>query len=299
MADSEGDIYEVLAQAQAASAELDWIIRAGQERALQPEAPTDAPEAPAAEAVAAGLREALAPQPVLFTQTITLRARQAKPDCTVHGRGQTRRARSATVEVRAGRVTLRPPRRPNRVLPPVTLNVVWVREADPPAGQPPVEWVLLTDLPVETAEQVREVIRNYCARWLIEVFFYTLKSGCRIEERRFERLDRLYPCLAVYFIVAWRTLYVCRLGRSCPDIDCEAVFEPDEWKPVYCAVRRAPPPATPPRLQEMVRMVAQLGGYIPRKHGPEPGPQTVWLGLQRMHDMALCWSLFGPEARDV
>jgi len=23
----------------------------------------------------------------------------------------------------------------------------------------------------------------------------------------------------------------------------------------------------------------------------------VWLGLQRMHDFALCWELFGPEAK--
>jgi hypothetical protein len=44
----------------------------------------------------------------------------------------------------------------------------------------------------------------------------------------------------------------------------------------------------------MVRMVAQLGGYVQRKGDEEPGPQTVWLGLQRLHDMALCWELFGP-----
>ena len=43
-------------------------------------------------------------------------------------------------------------------------------------------------------------------------------------------------------------------------------------------------------------MVAQLGGYINRKREDEPGPQTVWLGLQRMHDIALCWQVFGPDA---
>ena len=74
---------------------------------------------------------------------------------------------------------------------------------------------------------------------MIEVFFRMLKSGCRVEERRFEHVDRLLPCLAVYLIVAWRMLYVCRLGRSCPEISCEAVFEPAEWKSVYQVVRRA------------------------------------------------------------
>ncbi len=63
---------------------------------------------------------------------------------------------------------------------------------------------------------------------MIEVFFRVLKSGCRTEQRRFEVPDRLLTCLAVYAIVTWRTLYVCRLERSCPEISCEAMFEPAE-----------------------------------------------------------------------
>ena len=117
-----------------------------------------------------------------------------------------------------------------------------------------------------------------------------------MEERRFEHIDRLLPCIAVYLIVTWRTLYVCRLGRSCPEMSCEVVFDPSEWQPVYQIVRQQPPPEQSPTLQEMVRMVAQLGGYVNRKRKDEPGPQTVWLGLQRLHDIALCWKTFGPGA---
>ena len=109
---------------------------------------------------------------------------------------------------------------------------------------------------------------------MMEIFFRVLKSGCRVEERRFEAMDRLLPCLAVYLIVAWRVLYLCRLGRSCPEISCEAVFEPAEWKSVYVVVRREPPPKVAPKLQEMIRLVAQLGGYVNRKRDDEPGPQT-------------------------
>ena len=58
-----------------------------------------------------------------------------------------------------------------------------------------------------------------------------------------------------------------------------------------------PPPEQPPTLKAMVRMVAQLGGYVNRKRDDDPGPQTLWLGLQRTHDMALCWQTFGPEAK--
>jgi hypothetical protein len=47
----------------------------------------------------------------------------------------------------------------------------------------------------------------------------------------------------------------------------------------------------------MVRVVAQLGGYVNRPHSNQPGAETIWKGLQRMHDMAVCWDLFGPAHR--
>ena len=172
--------------------------------------------------------------------------------------------------------------------------MVLVREIDPPAGEEPVEWVLLTSLPIETPEQVRLIVQYYTVRWMVEILFRVLKSGCRVEERLFEHIDRLLTCLAVYLIVAWRTLYVCRLGREFPEISCEAVFEPAEWKAVYHLVHRQPPPRDPPKLVEMVRLVAQLGGYVNRKRNDPPGPQTVWLGLQRLHDITLCYQTFGP-----
>ena len=137
----------------------------------------------------------------------------------------------------------------------------------------------------------------YQARWGVEVFFRVLKSGCRVEERRFEHIDRFLSCLAVYLIVAWRTLYVCRLGRGCPDISCDAVFEPAEWKSVWTVVHQTTPPGQPPLLGEIVQLVAQLGGYVKRKRSDPPGPQTTWIGLQRMHDFALSWKLFGPGTR--
>ncbi len=296
VADSEGDIYELLAEACAEPREVDWIIRACQNRALDNSGGKETGQVKPADNEARHVREQVMAGDVVFTQAINIRGRKAKISCENRGRRQPRKSRQAEVEVRAARVTLRPPPRPDRKLPPVSVNVVLVREIDPPADEAPVEWMLLTSLPVDDAEQVRQVTQYYCVRWLIEVFFRTLKSGCRVQERRFEHVDRMQPCLAVYLIVTWRTLYVCRLGRGLPEASCEAVFEPAEWKSVYRVVRRRPPPPQPPTLSEMVRMVAQLGGYVNRKRGDEPGPQTVWLGLQRVQDIALCWQLFGPEA---
>ena len=58
--------------------------------------------------------------------------------------------------------------------------------------------------------------------------------------------------------------------------------------------RRQEPPATPPTLNEMIRMIATLGGYVNRR-STQPGPQTLWLGLQRVHDLSTAWEAFGPE----
>jgi len=288
VADSEADIYELLAEGSDASQAAEWIIRAGQNRALQPSAKPGPP---------AHLREEPLRQPVLFTHTISVRGRKAKVACCQRGRQQPRRSRQTEVEVRAACVTLRAPWRPGQKLPSVSVHVVLVREPNPPQGDEAVEWILLTSLPIEHLEQVRQVVEYYCVRWMLEVFFRTLKTGCRAEERRFEQIDRQLRCLAVYLIVTWRTLYVCRLGRRCPEISCDVIFEPSEWKAVYRIVRNKTPPRKPPALGEMVRMVAQLGGYVHRRRSDPPGPQTVWLGLQRMHDFARCWETFGPGAK--
>jgi hypothetical protein len=284
VADSEADIYELLEESQEEPKQLDWIIRACHDRAIQVDDVNTSHY----------LRQTVQKESVMFTKTISVRGRKLKVRCDTRGRRQPRQSRTAQVEVRAASVTLRAPRRPDRKLSDISINVVLATEIDPPDGDTPVEWILLTSLPIEDIEQVDSVIQYYCVRWLIEVFFRTLKSGCRIESRRFEHIDCMFPCVAIYLIVTWRTLFVCRLGREFPEIDCEAIFEPAEWKSVYTIIHKKPPPSTAPTLQEMVRMVAQLGGYVNRKRSDEPGPQTVWLGLQRTYDIANCWQTFGP-----
>jgi hypothetical protein len=286
VADSEADIYEVLVEGTREPRRCEWIVRACQNRALLCE-----------DGAGKHLRECVLQQPVLFGKTIHVRGRKANVACDTRGRRQPRQSREAEVVVRVARVTLRPPWRSDRKLPPVTVNVVLVSEVNPPVGDEPVEWLLLTSLPIDTIEHVGHILQYYSVRWMIEVFFRVLKSGCRVEKRRFEYMDRLLTCLAIYMIVAWRTLYVCRLGRSCPEMSCEAIFEPAEWKSVWKVVRREDPPAEPPPLGVFVRMVAQLGGYVNRKRGDPPGPHTTWIGLQRTHDFATAWLLFGPEAQ--
>lgn len=312
VSDSEADIFELLVAGQlpdsqhaqptdetgASPAHAQWIVRGCQNRAVLPDKPS--PETPAAgdEETDACLKTVLAKvaaAPVLKSYEVQVRGRDPKVSCETRGRRQARQSRTATVEVRACPMTLRAPYRPGRKLPAVTLNVVLVREVDPPEGDEPIEWLLLTSLLIDTPEHVLRVITTYALRWQIEIFFRVLKQGCRLEARRFETLDNMWRYMAVALVISWRTLFVMRMGREFPDLSCEAVFEVSEWKSVYQITRKKPPPETPPTLREMVRMVGQLGGFVNRSLGAMPGVETIWKGLQRMHDMALCWDAFGPS----
>jgi len=285
IADSDADIYDLFAEPRG-QRPVDWLIRARRNRDV--EAPADAAESK--------LRERVLSEPVLFTQQITVRERRPKTSCETHKRRVARKRRTAEVQVRAASVTLHSPK---RSLPAVTVNVVMVSEPNPPAGEVAVEWILVTTLPIQTVEQVRQIIQYYCVRWMIEVLFRIWKSGCRIEWRRLEHLDRWLPCLALYWIVAWRVLMLCRMGRGCPDMDCEVLFEPAEWQSVWGVTGQGPVPQEPPKLGVMVRLVAQLGGYVNRPNRVDPpGPQTLWLGLQRMYDLAWAWNTFGPGANE-
>jgi hypothetical protein len=220
VADSEADIFELFEAGQAPieGQRADWIVRGGQERALQKPGPDAEAAGLAAWEANHHIVTRVASMPVLYTAPLHVRGRRQRIAGDTRARRQARESRDIEVEVRATRVTLRPPYRHGQSLADTTINVLLVREVNPPPAEAVVEWVLLTSLPIATEEQVRDIVGCYCLRWMIEVFFRTLKSGCRIEQRRFEKLPRLVNCLALYMIVAWRTLYVCHLGRSCPTL---------------------------------------------------------------------------------
>lgn len=281
--DSESDIYDVFAAATTSEQDnLQLLIRAGQDR-------NTIEQRDWAEQIRAT-------EPVGH-QSVTVRARVAKTNQPKTARSRSREGRTAELEIRKATIELCRPLHGDRQLPvTITVNVVLCEEADPPEGTDPISWMLVTTLPIETDEQVRQVIASYCVRWQIEVFFRTLKSGCRIEHRRFEAIDRVLNALAFYSIVAWRVMYVCHLGRECPDMDCEIIFEPSEWKSVYTILGRPLPEHGCPSLNDLVRAVAMLGGFMDRPNN-EPGTQTLWIGLQRSYDLSNAWNAFGPGSK--
>ena len=179
------------------------------------------------------------------------------------------------------------------------VGAVLAQETAPPAdGSEPLEWLLLTTLPVADCAAAVEKLRWYTGRWGIEGYHRVLKSGCKIERRQLGVADRLEACLAIDLVVAWRIFHLTKLGRETPDVPCTVFFAEHEWQALVAYVTGcAEVPATPPSLRAAVRMVAELGGFLGRKGDGEPGTQTVWLGLPRLDDLAAMYLVLRPAAR--
>jgi hypothetical protein len=279
VADREGDIYELFVEAQRlGTAAADFVIRAGKDRSLPELDPQGGPS------THLKMRQQLDEAPIVAVRELQL------------PRTPERQARTATLEIRARRVRLKAPYRKHAKLPQVEINVVLVRETNPPSGEEAIEWLLATSLPIDTPEQVLRVVDYYTGRWPIEVFFRVFKTGCQVERIQLETSTRLMRCLMLYKIVAWRVLYLTMLGRECPELPCDVLFTSDEWKPVWTITRKDEPiPATAPPLGEFLLLLASLGGHNGRRHDGPPGPQSLWVGIRRMTDFALAWKTFGPE----
>jgi hypothetical protein len=278
VADCEADIYEILAEVQQHARPAEFIIRARENRCT-----TELNVAQPGR-VYHKVREQLAAAPVRVRRTIEL------------SQTPKRRARQAELEIRALEIEIKPPdSRPQ--LPIVAQRFVQVCEVNGPGDATEVSWLLMTSLPIESAEDLLRIVDYYVARWMVEVYFRTLKTGCRVERIQLETLSRFKNCLAFYQIIAWRILYLTYLNRTTPELPCTAVFADCEWKSVWMVTKKTEPPPKPPTLNEFVKLLTRLGGYNNRPSEPPAGPQVFWTATRRMLDFATAWNTFRPPER--
>jgi hypothetical protein len=276
VADREADIYDIFLEAQQETP-ADFIIRAREDRSTLERNPSAGP------AAYCKVRAEVSQSAVRVTRTIDL------------AQTPQRAARQAELEIRVLTVNVKPPHA-RAHLASVTYNVVLVSEVRGPADGTDVCWLLITTLPIDSVEEILRIIDYYVARWTVEIYFRILKTGCRVEEIQLETTHRLQNCLAFYKIIAWRVLHLTYLNRACPTLPCTAVFDDCEWKSVWHVVAKKPLPKTTPTLCEFLPLLTRLGGYNNRRKEPSPGPQPMWVGIQRMTDFAIAWLSFGPES---
>jgi len=209
-------------------------------------------------------------------------------------RKQGQEPRQAWLEIRFASVILLPPKKGDADLPKLKLFAVLASEATPPKGLEPVEWLLLTDLPVFDLDGAMSMLKRYRQRWLIERFHFVLKSGCRIEDLRLETFGRLANAIAIYSVIAWKLAWLLYQSRVTPEASCEPIISRLEWQVAYCVWNKgAKPPSEPPTLAEVVLLIAKIGGFKARKSDGNPGLKTLWWGMDKLRTMvqtaqALC-----------
>lgn len=167
----------------------------------------------------------------------------------------------------------------------IEVTLVQAKEINPPSGKRPLIWRLLSNRMVEDEAQACELIDWYRCRWEIEMFFDVLKVGCKVEKLQLSSKERIEKALIMSMIIAWRVMYLIRLGRVCPDLPADLIFDSLEWKSSYVLLKKAIPKNTP-TLDAVIRNLAILGGFLGRKSDGDPGAKSIWIGFQRIQDCA-------------
>jgi hypothetical protein len=166
---------------------------------------------------------------------------------------------------------------------PLAVWVVRAWEPDPPAGCPPLEWFLVTNVAVAEVAGAWERVDWYEWRWpALEEYHKAQKTGCTIEGPQFTTVAALAPMIGVLSVVAWLLMYLRWAGRDAGAAgEPAARHVPVQWVRWLSRWRwgREEPDWT---VREFVWALARLGGHQNRKGDGPPGWQTLWKGWAKL-----------------
>lgn len=242
--------------------------------------------------VAQKLQDAMTSCEVVVGREAPLTRRRQKRSPTKAKSFPARAPRTAKLSLAAATIGLLRPQQYARTFPDrahlpasIQINVVRVWEASPPEGCTPVEWLLYTNEPIATAQDILDVVDHYRARWVIEEYFKAVKTGCAYESRQLEDYESLLNALAVSAPIAYEALRVRTLARATPDAAASAVATDAEIE-VLRALGRRPLPVAP-TARDVLLAIAALGGHI--KYAPDPGWLTIFRGYQKLELLTQGW----------
>jgi hypothetical protein len=237
-----------------------FLVRVFENRRIEPESP---------------------PQRYLIDEMRSWSPQASQPFDVPASHGRT--ARSTVVQLALGTVTILPPRFEKRCSKePLPLWAIRVWEEQTPAGEEPLEWLLVTSVSTSTLEQAWERVAWYECRWVVEDYHQCLKTGCRLEERQVQSADRLRRLLGFLSPLAVRLLQLRDLSRREPERPAHEVLDADLLAVVAAQAGLAPMSMT---TQTFWKAVAQMGGYLARQSDGPPGWKTLWKGWLRVQTL--------------
>jgi hypothetical protein len=242
-----------------------FIIRSGQERTVE-------------EGLLSTTIQAAA---MRFTREVKVSARATAKTPGSRRSHPGRKGRLASLSIATTSVTLRKPKAAFEADLPdsVTVNLVRVWETNCPAGESPVEWRLFTTEPVDTQEQIENVVDYYRARWLIEEYFKALKTGCDFEQSQLESFHSLENLLGIYIPIAWQLLALRSSARDRPNRPATEILSPTQITALrfICETKVLP---VAPTVADVFNAIADLGAHI--KSNGLPGWQVLARGFDKL-----------------
>jgi len=214
-----------------------------------------------------------------------------------------RKARTAVLSVRFGEVEIAKPKNRKcdagaRELPKtVTVRMVDAREIDPPPGEEPAHWRLLTTHQVNDVADARRIIGFYRLRWTIEQLFRTTKTkGFDMEALRQQEggpLEKLVVATLVAAVIVMQLVAERdgKLNRPLSD-----AFDPGD-QPVLERVsqslegktQKQKNPHPKGTLAFAAWVFSRLGGWT--GYYGKPGPIVMLRGLTKFHAIKHGWTL--------
>jgi hypothetical protein len=237
----------------------DHVTRVAQDRNVLIEE-EDEPEDP----TAAHLKTLARSLPAQGASVLTIAAQRGRPE------------REALVNISWLQVSLQAPTNGTALHPgSMKVSLVRVWEPEPPEGVEPLEWILVTSVAVNTAEDAWQRVTWYQWRWFIEDFHKVLKTGCLLEDRCLQTVEAMCNLLAILTPTAMRLLWLRQTAQMAPNTPATQVISKDVIQVVLYLDKR---PEATLTARDLWRTIARFGGYLDRNSDPPPGWQTLWMG---------------------
>ena len=191
--------------------------------------------------------------------------------------------------LRAVEVTLQLRDERTQKVTPLTVSVAWVREeGTTPPGEKPLDWMLLSNAPIDDADSARAIVLGYAMRWRIEEFHKTWKTGaCNVEQTQLRSRNAIIRWATILAVVAARIEELKRLSRTEPQRPATDALSEVEIDVLVALKRRQKKrtetvPDGIPTIDQAVRWLADIGGYTGKSSGGPPGSITIRRGLDRL-----------------
>lgn len=185
-----------------------------------------------------------------------------------------RKKRTAKLNISFSKITL-PQTGNEKDNTPVKCSIVHVFENGCADDQEPLEWFILTSLDIRNLEDALKIINYYSFRWIIEEYHKCMKTGFRLEQTQLKKLQRIENLLGFIAVSSIKLLQLRDIVRNNPTAVAQEYVEKKDVDIVRAYYKIEKKEMT---IDQFLRNIAQMGGFLNRKSDGNPGWQSIWEG---------------------